>query len=872
MNIEKLEIKGFGKLDGLVLEFDRGLNIVTGENEAGKSTVQAFIKAMFYGMKGGRQEKSGMLPELKRYKPWKSPEYGGALEYRLQNGEFFRIERNFEENTVRVFDALFNEVTNSFGFGKDKGIKLGEKHLGINEACFERTVFVRQRDTVIKDGQKELLNRLSNINETGFDDVSFKKAEEALKEALKRYVGTDRTSTRPLDRINTRIDELKAYRAELLERRRSVFEKEELLRSKLEELEGLRAEKQFLDEVRGINDINAGVSEVYKQLEEITRLRSKAANLERQIEELSGEASGAMVQREKLNAFSCFEYEDVEALNRDYSTFKALEEQRAKLENRISGLNAQLEEERGRIEAAEVFRSLPPNVENKISSLNREIEELRRKCNEGVPEEWEGKIKQCTQALWGARALAMLFLAAALVFAAVGLSGKSFGYGFGALFFVLVSAAAYFASGKSKERNRLRNKKNAFLKGLDSFLQELQVKDKELSDIYEKAGVSGYEGFVRLKVSYDAQVKASGTLGSQLEYFQSEKFSIDRKIYGAKNSMLEKLFTAEVIKEYSDIIDEVHIAEFTKGFYRYKELGEKLEYINKKCKDINLSLEEVFIAASRAAQKECRSIPDIDIAQAALEKMLEDGTTEAKDRRRQLGRAGEELEAAAGGRIGEGEALQERSNKLNESYEELCGKINERLLEIREIQTLIKTLQADNESLQNIEEEMASLKERKKELELSGGALKLALETLTEASREIQRDYAPALNKRMGEVISHMTGGRYGTLRADGDLVLKAIAPETGDIAAASILSGGTADQMYLAMRITLADMISLPSEKLPLILDEVFSQYDDRRTKDTLCFLRSLSPGRQVLLMTCKSREVEIAAGLKEDINIINL
>ena len=52
MKINSCNITSFGKFKNFNIDFSDGLNIVFGENEAGKSTVMAFIKMMFYGYSG----------------------------------------------------------------------------------------------------------------------------------------------------------------------------------------------------------------------------------------------------------------------------------------------------------------------------------------------------------------------------------------------------------------------------------------------------------------------------------------------------------------------------------------------------------------------------------------------------------------------------------------------------------------------------------------------------------------------------------------------------------------------------------------------------------------------------------------------------
>ena len=77
MKIRSIYIKSFGKLKNLNLEFQDGLNIIYGSNESGKSTIQHFLKAMFYGMNS--QKRAIADNERKRFIPWNDTRAGGQL-------------------------------------------------------------------------------------------------------------------------------------------------------------------------------------------------------------------------------------------------------------------------------------------------------------------------------------------------------------------------------------------------------------------------------------------------------------------------------------------------------------------------------------------------------------------------------------------------------------------------------------------------------------------------------------------------------------------------------------------------------------------------------------------------------------------------
>lgn len=73
MFIKNIDIGVFGGDKNLHLDFDDHVNIIEGENEAGKSTICAFIKFIFYGLSG--KSTSGEMSERKRYRPLRGAGY-----------------------------------------------------------------------------------------------------------------------------------------------------------------------------------------------------------------------------------------------------------------------------------------------------------------------------------------------------------------------------------------------------------------------------------------------------------------------------------------------------------------------------------------------------------------------------------------------------------------------------------------------------------------------------------------------------------------------------------------------------------------------------------------------------------------------------
>ena len=97
MIIRELYIKNFGKFSEEHFYFHEGLQTVTGENEFGKSTLHAFIRAMLFGLDRGRG-RAAAKDDFTRYEPWENPGYYAGMMRFSCGGKTFRLERNCRED------------------------------------------------------------------------------------------------------------------------------------------------------------------------------------------------------------------------------------------------------------------------------------------------------------------------------------------------------------------------------------------------------------------------------------------------------------------------------------------------------------------------------------------------------------------------------------------------------------------------------------------------------------------------------------------------------------------------------------------------------------------------------------------------------
>jgi len=152
-----------------------------------------------------------------------------------------------------------------------------------------------------------------------------------------------------------------------------------------------------------------------------------------------------------------------------------------------------------------------------------------------------------------------------------------------------------------------------------------------------------------------------------------------------------------------------------------------------------------------------------------------------------------------------------------------------------------------------LEQKREALTRRIEKLEQTYAALTLAQETLAEATMELQRRFAPRIAKGAARRMEVLTGGRYRKLQLGEDFSLLAGAAGEATLREALWRSDGTVDQLYLALRMSVAEAL-IPDA--PLILDDALVRFDDTRLKAALTLLREEAENRQVILFTCQSRE----------------
>ena len=149
-----------------------------------------------------------------------------------------------------------------------------------------------------------------------------------------------------------------------------------------------------------------------------------------------------------------------------------------------------------------------------------------------------------------------------------------------------------------------------------------------------------------------------------------------------------------------------------------------------------------------------------------------------------------------------------------------------------------------------------SLEENEK-LQEKREALLEAKERIRQIAGEIRKSFAFHLNEDCGKALSEITGGRYDSLWIDEQLYIYVNAKE--GFFPLEQASTGTIDQLYLALRLSMALLLQKENrDLLPLLFDDSFAMYDEKRLAASIGYLKKAYPA-QILLFTCHHREEKI-------------
>lgn len=204
----------------------------------------------------------------------------------------------------------------------------------------------------------------------------------------------------------------------------------------------------------------------------------------------------------------------------------------------------------------------------------------------------------------------------------------------------------------------------------------------------------------------------------------------------------------------------------------------------------------------------------------------------------------------------------EQPDELTLSQEQTEQALQQTVFEQKQLLGQLGQCQGQMEALGDkaaLEQALAQVKERLVKLEDMYAALTLAQETLEQAATELQRRFAPRISARARELFAQLTDNRYDRLLLASDLSMEVAATDEDTTHGVLWRSDGTADQLYLALRLAVAEELTPGA---PLVLDDALVRFDEKRLSSAMTILSEYAKTKQVILFTCQSRESQWEKG----------
>lgn len=289
MVIKELYLENFGKFKQKSVHLTEGINLIQGQNEAGKTTIHDFVRGMLFGL-GRKRGRGAEKDDYTRYAPWDNPDYyKGMMRFEL-DGVCYRMERNFswtKRNLTVIRESDGYELTEA---------ECKELLGGFDETRYANTVSIGQLGAKPGEELEDVFrDYVVNLASTKNAEMSMKHAVDSLQQKKKEYTSVSKPKA-----VAEKKTELLKVRAQL----ESLEKKEEELCEALDQKKEVKAaldlqwkrekkvETQAKEALDRIQQTCGTLREKKKDLEQA------ASQLEQDYGSLKGEIASA---KEKLN-------------------------------------------------------------------------------------------------------------------------------------------------------------------------------------------------------------------------------------------------------------------------------------------------------------------------------------------------------------------------------------------------------------------------------------------------------------------------------------------------------------------------------------------------------------------------------------------
>jgi|GEM_PF-5000727 len=899
-----LELRGFGRHERVRLGFPDGLGVLVAPNESGKSTAVAGLTAVLFGLPtSSNPEEFGHS----RYRNLSGGHFAGTLRFRGADGLAYELTREFEGHKVRL--ALVEPGSEKVLFDGTHNPR-ARRSAGKYEAQLQELTGLSSADLYRQTnsfeqpllGIRELSSDVARLL-AGSGGATPTGALDSLEERIKgltmftrelQLPGNNKRKAGLLEKASERLDEVLGEIAEGKNSADGLQKLQLKLAGADEKLEELREEgRQNRDQLNAAEEYLRRYEAYRAAFERATQLETKvtqAQATERRIEELDEPGAGELEQcrwewefaGSDPHSYLLGRREEARRLQANYGRFTATREALKGLEGKLEryALFAPLAEEQ-----LQDVRDAPGRIldlEGQLEGARQELEQRNRELAgynpkrgyEDVADLSGERIAELQAAAQG-RGVPQLPLA--FMTAAATVAGLYLLAGVSEPWLLVIAALA--AGGATwfgleiprRRRDREAQEANDLLQRREQYLRSLESLPPPPDPEPFAARVEELEGRLaaarELLLPYQEQhpdiVAAVGEyrmLQDQVERNRERLGRYAEEYWNVPPGRVDGLPLDEASAEWQRCARLLTATGSPAA--TVSELAQELAALDEDGRWEEL-LEDARRWQARQLARKRRLDQQGELrnrlqgllqgegveTSGELEKLLAQRQTEASVAHRHLDHLLEQFPSLPDPESdGVRDEVRRKVGRLRERGQELAAQVSEQSREIHRLNVEIAQLQGDPANIAALEEEAAQLRTEIREHELDRDALALAYQTLSAAITEYEGAYLERLAQQATEYFQSFThsASRRVELREGFQAVIREGSAELQP----GQLSQGAQDQLALAVRLAVADMLS-DSVKLPLLFDDPFLNCDDTRLGRIREALQNLAASRQVILLS---------------------
>lgn len=916
MRFIKAYIDGYGKFHNLDFIFEPGFNLFFGPNEAGKTTVMSFLRTIFFGFPG-KKNASG------RYEPLAGGIHGGRLELETSDKKTFSVSLKPGRTLTGEIIILNGDGSELSGESAKKTLQVLLHSISENiyKTVFAFSLTeLQQLDSLENDEiNAHIYSAGTGIGDVTLPDIL--KTVEEEKNKIYKPGGTAQIVPKiikELDMIRYEISDIKKDQ----ERYKSTIKEIETLRQEQTRLshviDNKRREKEKASRLKAGRDNVNELNEIKKQIsslpsviekfpldgagrldkleEKLTERKEELQECKNQISNLSTQTDSICIDNKVLDAEALItslaedRSAEIENIKRKDEIVSSIISLRTDVSNAIADIGTDWDEDRvitinvGK-EASENIRVLTEglstaqvNVEKAENILvqekknkeesSREFQAFSRNLETPEP---ESRLKYLL--IFGMPFVVILGIlfwttlkpVSGIIVVILGFIAIAFYY------FYYKTPKSYPDESKEQLLDILGARKTSIEKAEKSLID---AKDK-----YQRA-LEKWQGWLRDN-GFSTELDRNGIFGL-IESVRKDRELIRKKEEAEKKLQHVKDRSHTYLGRVNDALKQCNLE--TTSLDNISQSIHKLDDALKKQKGLKEKKEHLE-ERIRELETRGKTIQDIinDIENNIQNLIVEGGVRNAEEfrkhsnvvqKRERLLESKNDLEIQLARLIGSAPEIEKFKEEVtaetdpmttDQSIEKLENEITQLEVELSVItqnigakKNQISELEK-NERLGGLRLEEENLKARLQEAISEWSVNALCHKLLNDAMAVYERERQPLVLKHAGKYLDKITEGRYVRVikKAEGNKLV--VETPEGLQKSVTALSRGTAEQLYLSMRLAFIKEYANRVGTLPLIVDDILVNFDSQRAKTTIRLLNEISGENQIIMFTCHPNTLDL-------------